>query len=69
LVEQGPHPVQSQIGRPILDASSRRKRSRQGWDNGILRQLLVVDLEAGMMMVMVMAVMYYHHNLRLRRIG
>jgi hypothetical protein len=69
LVEQGPHPVQSQIGRPILDASSRRKRSRQGWDNGILRQLLVVDLEAGMMMVMVMAVMYDHHNLRLRRIG
>jgi hypothetical protein len=69
LVEQGPHPVQSQIGRPILDASSRRKRSRQGWDNGILRQLLVVDLEAGMMMVMVMAVMYNYHNLRLRRIG
>ncbi|MDR3798063.1 MAG: hypothetical protein P4K93_07925 [Terracidiphilus sp.] len=43
-------------------------RSRQGWDNGILKQLLVVDLEAGMMM-MVMAVVYYHHDLRLRRIG
>jgi len=70
LVEQGPHPVQSQIGRPILDVSFGRKRPRQGWDNGILRQLLVVDLETGMMMmVMVMAVMYYHHNLRLRRIG
>ncbi|MGD0347560.1 MAG: hypothetical protein ABSA85_12430 [Terracidiphilus sp.] len=46
----------------------RGKRSRQGWDNGILNQLPVV-LEAGMVMVMVMAMVYYHDHLRLRRIG
>jgi hypothetical protein len=66
-IEQELHPIQIAIGRPILDVSLRGKRSRQGWDSGILRQLRV-DLEAGVM-VMVMAVVYYYHNLRLRRIG
>jgi hypothetical protein len=67
-IEQGLHPARSGIGRPILDVSLRGKRSRQGWDNGILNQLPVV-LEVGVMMVVVMAVMNYHYYLRLCRIG
>ena len=35
----------------------------------MLRQLLVVHLEAGMVMMMVMAVVYYYDHLRLCRIG
>ena len=30
---------------------------------------LLVGLEIGVVMMVVMAVVYYHHNLRLRRIG
>ncbi len=54
---------------PILDAFFRGGRtSGQGWDNEVLRRLLVVA-ELGVMMVMVvMAVVYNYHDLRLRRI-
>jgi hypothetical protein len=45
-----------------------RKQSRQGWDNRILNRLLA-ELEVGVMMMVMVAVMNYHHNLRLRRIG
>jgi hypothetical protein len=60
---------QSEISRPILVTSFRGSRSRQGWDNGILNRLWV-DLELGRMMVMVvMAVVYFRRHLRLCRIG
>jgi hypothetical protein len=54
--------------RPILDVSLRGSRSRQGWDNGIPNQRLLV-LQVGVMMMMVMAVVYHHHDLRLCRVG
>lgn len=44
------------------------KRSRHGWDDRTLNRLLV-DLEVGVMMVVVMTVVYYHDHLRRCRIG
>jgi len=67
-IEQRHYPLRNKIGRPILDVSFGGKRSRQGWDSGIPNQLLV-DLEVGVMVMTVMAVMYYHYYLRLCRIG
>jgi hypothetical protein len=53
---------------PILDAFFKGRTCGQGWDNEVFRRLLVeAELEV-MMMVVVMAVMYNHHDLRLRRI-
>ncbi len=53
---------------PILDAFFRGRTSGQGWDNGVLCRLLVVAELGVMMVMMVMAVVYNYHDLRLRRI-
>jgi hypothetical protein len=44
-----------------------RKRARQGWDNGILSQLLV-EVHVGVVVTMMVAMVNYDHHLRLRRI-
>jgi hypothetical protein len=45
-----------------------RKRTRQGWDNGILSQLLVEE-EVGVMTMMVMVAVVNHNDyLRLHRV-
>lgn len=54
---------------PILDAFFNGRTCGQGWDNGVFRRLPVVAGLGVMMMVVVMAGVYDHHNLRLRRIG
>lgn len=52
---------------PILDAFFRVTARGQGWDNGIFRRLLV-KAELVVMMMVVMAVVHDHHDLRLRRV-